>query len=169
MPSTVTITTRNQTTPDALATMTTTLPTFGPALTRRDIAEIGDGTGAYILNLYVPTLLLLPVGRLGKLSIAPGQYHYFGSAYGPGGIRARVARHMRTANKRPHWHIDHLAQAVGVQSAHVFPGGNECDLIAHFSREHSLSTPFAGFGSSDCVFCDAHLLAQKQHHPTLAS
>ena len=39
--------------------------------------------------------------------LAPGCYVYAGSARGPGGIRARVRRHLRP-DKTPHWHIDQV-------------------------------------------------------------
>ena len=49
----------------------------------------------------------IAVGRWGVLQIHPGYYVYVGSAFGPGGVRARVERHFRKS-KRQHWHIDYL-------------------------------------------------------------
>ena len=51
--------------------------------------------------------------RFGKLTLAAGQYAYVGSAHGPGGLRARVGRHLR-AEKPLHWHIDYLTAALPV-------------------------------------------------------
>ena len=39
------------------------------------------------------------VGRLGTLDVHPGTYVYVGSAFGPGGLRARTNRHA-SANKK---------------------------------------------------------------------
>ena len=115
--------------------------------------------GAYILELQGPDLLQLRVGRLGLLAVPAGRYIYLGSAYGPGGLAARVSRHLRTEGRRLHWHIDYLTAAVGVEAVRVIPGGNECALVSSLQAHASTSVPFPGFGSSDCQCCPAHLLS----------
>lgn len=100
----------------------------------------------------------MPVARLGRPSLRPGAYVYCGSANGPGGLRARLARHLR-ADKRRHWHIDHLLAAARVDDLVALPGGNECDLVARFAAVVGNNFPVPGFGSSDCRRCRAHLLA----------
>ncbi|CAA7611842.1 DUF123 domain-containing protein [Magnetospirillum sp. UT-4] len=87
--------------------------------------------------------------------LTAGRYLYCGSAKGPGGIRARVGRHMRRG-KALRWHIDRLTEAGRVLGAWVFPGGDECALVAALSH---LPVPVPGFGASDCRSCPAHLLA----------
>ncbi len=57
------------------------------------------------------------VGRLGRLALRPGHYVYVGSAQGPGGVRARLSRHLRQAT-RPHWHIDYLTAAAEIRLEH---------------------------------------------------
>ena len=87
--------------------------------------------------------------------LQPGRYLYAGSARGPGGMRARLARHQR-ADKQTHWHIDRLTLAGTVPGAWIFPGGDECAIVAALSH---LPVPLPGFGSSDCRRCVSHLLA----------
>jgi len=49
----------------------------------------------------------LEIGRLGSFNIIPGFYAYVGSAFGPGGLRARIRHHLESV-AQPHWHIDYL-------------------------------------------------------------
>ena len=84
-------------------------------------------------------------------------YLYAGSAYGPGGIPARVNRHRRPG-KKVHWHIDRLTNAGTVVSVVAIPGGRECAIVAAALRVPGVTMPSPGFGSSDCRACPAHLL-----------
>lgn len=99
---------------------------------------------------------MLPITRLGNPALEPGIYVYAGSAFGPGGIRARVGRHLR-ADKKPHWHIDHLSSRADCIDVKTYPGGRECDLVAVLCADGA-TVPVAGFGSSDCRDCAAHLV-----------
>ncbi len=102
--------------------------------------------------------LSLRVGRLGELIVEPGRYLYVGSAYGSGGIAARVARHLRPGRRRLHWHIDYLNAATGVERVWAVPHGNECEVLSMLLDNQEISVPFVGFGSSDCGRCAAHLI-----------
>jgi Uri superfamily endonuclease len=110
--------------------------------------------GAYVLAVEIakPVTVTLPGKQAANL--APGRYLYCGSAKGPGGIRARLGRHMRRG-KSVRWHIDRLTEVGTVLGAWVFPDGDECDLAAALS---GLPAPIAGFGSTDCTRCRSHLL-----------
>lgn len=90
-------------------------------------------------------------------TLSAGIYLYCGSANGPGGLRARLARHMKR-RKSVRWHVDQLTTCGEVLGAWVAPGGNECELVERFSR---LKTPIPGFGSSDCAHCRSHLLVTR--------
>jgi len=54
-----------------------------------------------------------------KLDLLPGYYIYIGSAFGPGGVRARMLRHLR-ADKPKHWHIDYLREFCYSHLLHTF-------------------------------------------------
>lgn len=89
--------------------------------------------------------------------LAPGRYLYAGSAWGPGGIRARVRRHLRST-KSLHWHVDRLTTAGRVTGVIPVPGGRECAVVAVVAEMPGVTVPALGFGSSDCRACAAHLL-----------
>ena len=114
--------------------------------------------GAYVLIVELDRPLRLAHARLGKVALAPGRYAYAGSARGPGGIRARVARHFRT-DKKPHWHIDLLTAEARIAGALALPGRSECEIVAELLARGAATAPVKGFGSSDCAVCPAHLLA----------
>ncbi|UCG73709.1 MAG: GIY-YIG nuclease family protein [Chromatiales bacterium] len=112
------------------------------------------GTYALVLQLTRPTHI--DVGRLGRLSLAPGFYVYVGSAFGAGGLRARVERHW-SGRGRPHWHVDYL-RAVSRPVAvwyQVQQSSREHDWAAALARGRGLQ-PVPGFGCSDCR-CGSHL------------
>ena len=119
--------------------------------------ELPQAPGAYVLLVALERpLALTPPGLHGAV-LGPGSFAYCGSARGPGGIRARVRRHMRDG-KRPHWHIDHLTEAGCVTAVHGVPGGRECELLDRILAVPGATVPVPGFGSTDCRRCPAHLL-----------
>jgi len=69
--------------------------------------DLPEDKGTYILIVSVKEMKRLEIGRLGMFDIIPGFYAYVGSAFGPGGIRARVGHHLESV-AAPHWHIDYL-------------------------------------------------------------
>jgi Uri superfamily endonuclease len=82
---------------------------------------------------------------------------YIGSAFGPGGVQARVAHHCQPP-RRPHWHIDYVKSALQLEEiwwTHD-PVRREHQWAATVQRMHGASIPLQGFGASDCA-CDAHL------------
>ncbi len=107
-------------------------------------------SGAYVLVMHAAWHQQIEVGRLGAMQVVPGYYLYVGSAFGPGGVRARVLHHMRVS-ERPRWHIDYLRQV--------------CPLVMvwcsyeEVRREHewvellesitTVTIPMVGFGASD--------------------
>lgn len=135
---------------------------FGPRLGAADLPGLDDAKGAYLLLIRLPAPLVVGIPTLPPATLAPGHYVYCGSARGPGGIRARLARHFRP-DKRPHWHIDRLTMAGAAMQAVAVPGGNECDLAARllatpFGECGRFAHPVPGFGASDCRRCVSHLL-----------
>lgn len=114
------------------------------------------GTYALLLKLGEPTELR--VGRLGQIRFDAPYYMYFGSAFGPGGLGARLKHHLRPA-RRPHWHIDYLRQVAGVVGVwHTRDAARlEC-IWANAASALKGASLVPRFGSSDCP-CRSHLLA----------
>jgi len=112
--------------------------------------------GSYALILRSTMRESIKVGCLGILDIKPGYYVYVGSAFGPGGVRARVLRHSR-CNKARHWHIDYLREIIDLEYAWYSyqPDKLEHDWAASFAYDSEYAA-IRGFGCSDCR-CDAHL------------
>jgi Uri superfamily endonuclease len=53
--------------------------------------ELPDERGTYILIASVLQMKRLKIGRLGTYDLLPDFYAYVGSAFGPGGLRARIS------------------------------------------------------------------------------
>jgi Uri superfamily endonuclease len=114
--------------------------------------------GDYVLLLRVADLLQIEVGRSGEMDIPSGWAVYLGSARGPGGLKARLARHLKPAGqKRAHWHIDYLNAAVPIEEIWWLPNERrrECRWADITSQ---IGQPVAGFGASDCR-CESHLFS----------
>jgi Uri superfamily endonuclease len=113
-----------------------------------------SAAGAYILQIDLADAVLVSTACQPPIGLLPGRYFYCGSANGPGGLRSRLARHMRHG-KSPHWHIDQLTERGAVTGIWIVRNGRECDLVAMLAP---LPMPIPGFGSSDCSRCLSHLL-----------
>jgi Uri superfamily endonuclease len=114
------------------------------------------GSYALILRASQPTRLV--VGKAGQLEVRPGIYIYTGSAFGPGGLRRRLERHLRGPLKL-HWHIDYLRRVTVPLETWVVPGGENHEhawarALTGLPHAH---LPMLGFGASDCR-CLAHLV-----------
>jgi hypothetical protein len=68
------------------------------------------GPGAYVLLIELAEPLEVALPSKPKTTLETGRYLYCGSAKGPGGIRARLTRHMRVG-KLIRWHMDRLTEA----------------------------------------------------------
>ena len=110
--------------------------------------------GAYVLAIELSIQVAVSLRGKPSALLPPGLYLYCGSAKGPGGLRGRLARHMRRG-KSIRWHIDVLTEGGTVLGAWTFPGGDECDLITGLSH---LPVAIKGFGNTDCRRCTSHLL-----------
>jgi len=114
--------------------------------------------GTYAIVMRAQDRQQLQIGRLGGVQLSKGWYVYVGSAFGPGGLAARVSRHLR-CHKTRHWHIDHLIWATTVRE--VWYSQRQRDL-EHCWAQAALDQPAAqnllrGFGASDCQ-CLSHLV-----------
>jgi Uri superfamily endonuclease len=113
--------------------------------------------GTYVLIVRVDQPLTLAVGRLGTVTLPGGHYAYVGSAHGPGGLRARLNRHLR-ADKPLHWHIDYLTAAAPVITIWWRASSERLECAWAQTLIARGSVPVPRFGSSDCT-CPAHLIA----------
>ena len=101
--------------------------------------------------------------RMQPAKLLPGQYVYVGSALGPGGLQARLRRHVDPGSRqaqRPHWHIDYLTAICKPASMGflVSPIRLECIWV---QQVHAAGADWTirRFGSSDCQQgCQSHLL-----------
>jgi len=120
-------------------------------------------SGTYCLLLRLDKAARIRIGALGVVQFPAGGYVYVGSAFGPGGLRARLSHHLRRA-RRCHWHIDYLRQRAGVAGAFVAPAkvAYEHRLALRVSTVPKATLPARGFGASDCS-CPAHLFHFKHH------
>ncbi|GAB4504141.1 MAG: GIY-YIG nuclease family protein [Anaerolineales bacterium] len=119
-------------------------------------ARLNVAPGTYILLLQNPLKNNVQIGRWREIEFEAGYYLYVGSAFGPGGVRARVLRHFRS-DKSLRWHIDYLRAVttpLGVWYTHdVVPHEHAWAGILHSIDDLS---PIPGFGCSDCR-CKTHL------------
>ena len=113
------------------------------------------GTYALIFSAYRKNQL--KIGKLGTLHLKPGFYIYIGSAFGPGGIKARIAHHCKKTI-RPHWHIDYLGSFLElIEIWHTYdPIHREHQWAKTIASTRGASVPLSGFGASDCR-CNSHL------------
>ena len=112
--------------------------------------ELPEAKGTYVLIAYVPRMKRLEIGRLGTYDLIPGFYAYVGSAFGPGGLRARLHHHLESVAE-PHWHIDYLlAHAEPVEVWYALSARKlEQDLAEVLERSSGFRMPIPRFGSSD--------------------
>lgn len=119
------------------------------------------GPGAYVVAIAIAAPLTVRLGGGLSALLRPGRYLYCGSAYGPGGLQARLARHFRK-DKSIRWHVDQLTTAGEVKGAWAVALGNECELV---ERLGFLPVPIDGFGATDCTHCRSHLLRWPSRVP----
>lgn len=122
--------------------------------------------GTYALVMRTDTNATVQIGRWGSIIIRPGYYIYIGSAFGPGGLLARVSRHCRQ-EKSKHWHIDYLRESATLES--IWHSQSKRRLEHRWAKALANwyeTEPVKGFGCSDCR-CQSHLFYLKKA-PTLA-
>ena len=112
--------------------------------------------GTYLFIFLLREELLIKTKGGKSFFLPKGIYVYVGSAFGKGGLKARIERHLKR-NKKLHWHLDYITTTdKWVFLASVpFEGKKwECKiarLLEKFGFE-----PIKGFGCSDCS-CTSHL------------
>ena len=103
--------------------------------------DLKDEKGSYILLIKVNEEFSIKRWRFEE-----GIYCYVGSAWGTGGLRARLNRHF-SRKKRFRWHVDYLLSRAEPLCAIIFIGKDE-DYAYNFALRHC--KPYVrGFGSTD--------------------
>jgi len=106
--------------------------------------------GTYVLIASVARMKRLAIGQLGEFDIVPGFYAYVGSAFGAGGLRARIGHHLESTASL-HWHIDFLLQVAEPVEVWYTTSGQKlehywADLL---EKAPQFRIPIPRFGSSD--------------------
>jgi Uri superfamily endonuclease len=136
------------------------LPSDAVRVMPADETDWPELPGTYVLVMRLNEPTELAVGRLGSFRLTPGYYAYVGSAHGPGGLRARLGRHLQDS-KPLHWHVDYVTNRLDVERVYYRTSGRreECEWTARLCGLPGASAPIPGFGSSDCrAGCRAHLV-----------
>jgi len=124
----------------------------------KNTTSLRDKSGTYLLAMQCNNESVVEVGAEGRVALQTGMYLYAGSAFGPGGVGARVRRHARTDHAQ-HWHIDYIRPHCMLQGAWVSYANTklECPWARALLDADSTSVPKKGLGSSDCG-CRTHFM-----------
>ena len=127
-----------------------------PRVERSITPLLSRNPGTYALGLRLDAHSTCRIGALGEYTLQPGNYIYVGSAWGPGGLAARLSRHLRGSGKI-RWHIDYLRQLALPSAAWIAVNMHlECTWAKVLQHHPHASMPIPGFGASDCR-CPSHL------------
>ena len=121
--------------------------------------------GTYALIFEAKSSFSTNVGKLGRVTGDAGFYIYVGSAFGPGGIEARM-RHHKKSVARPRWHLDYIRRFMALKEIWITYDSvkREHQWANMFSSFSIAKIPFPGFGASDCS-CVAHLIYLNEVPP----
>ena len=113
-------------------------------------------SGTYILILKATSDQYIRVGKLGIFDFKKGFYAYVGSAFGTGGLAARINHHLYSTAK-PRWHLDYLRGLMEIEEVWLTTGTSkrEHEWARILGMQEEVDIPALGFGASDCS-CDAH-------------
>jgi len=118
--------------------------------------------GTYALVYQCTTPFRATVGKLGPMEGGPGCWIYVGSAFGSGGLKARLRHHLKPS-QRPHWHLDYIK--AGLQPLEIWVTADtekrEHAWAQVFSGLQGSTCPAAGFGATDCS-CRSHLIFRSR-------
>lgn len=120
------------------------------------LKNIPSDKGVYILFLRCVKAEDVRVGSFGSMKTKEGYYAYIGSAYGGGGLKSRLSRHLKTA-KKCRWHIDYIRRHMKAEAIWYTTESKDAEhVIASVFIDKGIEVPMNGFGSSDCK-CLSHL------------
>jgi Uri superfamily endonuclease len=123
--------------------------------------------GTYLLLLQLETpLAQLAIGKLGRYDFAAGYYLYVGSAFGAGGLGARLRRHQQRDKARPHWHIDYLRPHTVLREIWSLAAARPLEhaWCRALQAVRGVEMPVPGFGASDSPLA-THLMYMPRCPP----
>jgi Uri superfamily endonuclease len=128
--------------------------------------DLSEAKGTYVLIVSVAQMKRLEIGRLGTFDVVPGFYLYVGSAFGAGGLRARIGHHLKST-AASHWHIDYLLDVA--EPVEVWFSTASQKLEHHWAglleKAPNFRIPIARFGSSDYNRSRTSHLFYTRHRP----
>ena len=112
--------------------------------------DLPEDKGTYVLIASVAQMKRLEIGRLGTFDIVPGFYAYVGSAFGAGGLRARIGHHLQST-VRPHWHIDYFLRIAEPIEVWFSTASQKLERrwASLLEEAPNFRIPITRFGSSD--------------------
>lgn len=122
--------------------------------------------GVYVLVLRSEKAKSIRVGRLGTMNTEQGYYAYIGSAFGAGGLKSRLGRHLKTA-KKCRWHIDYIRRHMSAAAVWFTTDAVTEHEIAGQMIKMGGAVHMPGFGSSDCRCCSHLFYFEKLPKPLL--
>ncbi|CCQ64296.1 GIY-YIG nuclease family protein [Crocosphaera watsonii] len=120
--------------------------------------DLPSQAGTYCLVFSCSISSSVTIGKLGTYQVKPGYYYcYIGSAFGKGGLKSRINRHLQI-NKRNHWHLDYLRPHFTPVEIYYSTDTIklECIWAKLLLEDKQSHIPIKNFGSSDC-HCRTHL------------
>ena len=127
------------------------------AMSRSGVADacpLPGSKGVYAICFVLdrPVAVLSRGGRV-VAEVGPGRVLYVGSAGGPGGIRARVGRHLAREKARRWWHVDWLtSESAGTLFVYYREGAYGPaaeDALASELLASGLARPVGMVGATD--------------------
>jgi Uri superfamily endonuclease len=122
--------------------------------------EIPALPGHYVIAGRAPASFKVQKKSWGLITFPAGNYFYCGSAHGPGGLLARVNRHLNRTDKT-FWHFDYIKNNLNIDQVwwQVNQVNLECETAQFIAALPNTHIPLEGFGASDCrKGCRAHLI-----------
>ncbi len=131
--------------------------------------DFPDEKGTYVLIASVSQMKRIAIGQLGKFDIVPGFYAYVGSAFGAGGLCARIGHHLEST-AAPHWHIDYLLQVAEPVEVWYTIGGQKLEhqWAELLEQAPQFRIPIPRFGSSDYHRSRSSHLFYSKRRPVFA-
>jgi len=124
--------------------------------------------GTYALVFACNQVRPVLVGKLGTMALQTGYYIYIGSAFGPGGIRARMHHHLKVQTT-VHWHVDYLKPHCSLREVWVdySPRKTESHWAGKLVKCNKVTIPMTGFGASDAASVSHLFYSRTRPEPTL--